>query len=141
MNSRILVVDDDRTIRNAIAEYLTNRNYHTDTAATAKTAMARIKTIHYDIVVMEINMPRYSDVYSGRFLLYHIHNRHPSTSAIVLTGDASIETGLEAIRLGAASWMTKPFSLDALESKISALLQNKNIHFFPNKQKNNRLNY
>lgn len=141
MNCRILVVDDDRTVRDAIAEYLSNLDYPTDTAEDAKAAMARIKTIRYDIVVMEINLPRYSDIYSGRFLLYHIHNRHPAVKTIVVTGDSSVETGMEAIRLGASSWMTKPFSLDVLESKISTLLKNRNIRSFPNRQRATGLNY
>ena len=141
MDCRILVVDDDKTVRTSIAEYLNNLKYPTDMAENARMAMARMKTTRYDIVVMEINMPRYSDVYSGRFLLYHIHNRHPSIRVIVVTGDASIETGLEAMRLGASSWMTKPFSLDTLEVKIKELLRYKNIHAFPNRRKTNELNY
>lgn len=140
MNYRILVVDDDRTVRNAIAEYLHELGYLTDTAEDAKTAVARLKADMYDIVVLEVNLPRYSDGYSGLFLLGYIHNRYPMVKTIVVTGDVTIETGLESIRLGASCWMTKPFSLVNLSNKISAIIRSKNVRTLPERRGRNHLN-
>jgi DNA-binding response OmpR family regulator len=141
MNCKILVVDDDKTVRNAIAEFLNNHEFEADMAEDAKTALARMKSTRYDIVVMEVTLPRYSGGYSGRYLLSYIHNRYPTTKTIVVTGDASIETSLESIRLGASGWMTKPFSLAALKNRISAILQTKNVLALPGKRRRNHLNY
>ena len=140
MNCRILVVDDDRTIRNAIAEYLNNLGYQTNTAKDAKAAVARMKTARYYIVVMEVSLPIYSGGYSGWYLLNHIHNRYPLTKVIVVTGDASIETGLEAIRLGAICWITKPFSLLNLKNRISAIFRSDKVRMLPKRPKHDRLN-
>lgn len=140
MNCRILVVDDDRTVRNAIAEYLIGLGYRTDTAEDAKTAVDRMKENMFDIVVMEVNLPRYSDGYSGQFLLSYIHNRYPTIKTIVITGDATIETGLESIRFGASYWMTKPFSLANLKSRISDIIRSKNVRSLPAKRGYDHLN-
>jgi two-component system OmpR family response regulator len=140
MNCRILVVDDDKTIRGAIAEYLNDHGFLADTAEDAKTAVGRIKAARYDIVVMEVTLPRYPGGYTGRYLLNYIHNRHPTTKTIVVTGDATVETSLESILLGASGWMTKPFSLAALQDRISAILKSKNVLALPNGQSRNHLN-
>lgn len=141
MNSRILVVDDDRTVRNAIAEYLDALGYLTDTVEDAKTAVARMKSFRYDIVVMEVNLPRYSDGYTGLFLLGYIRNRYPMIETIVVTGDATIETGLESIRLGASYWMRKPFSLAKLRNRISAIIRSKTVRTLPKRRDRDHLNY
>lgn len=140
MDYRILVVDDDRTVRNAIAEYLDDLGYRTDTAEDAKTAVARMKTARYDIVVMEVNLPRYSGGYSGLFLLGYIRNRYPMIKIIVTTGDATIETGLESIRLGANFWMTKPFTLVSLKNIISTIIRSKNVWTLPKRRDLGNLN-
>lgn len=134
MNCKILVVDDDKTVRNAITEYLAGLGYQTDTAEDAKTAVARMKSDMYDIVVMEVNLPRFSGGYSGLFLLSYIHNRYPMIKTIVVTGDATIETGLESIRMGASYWMTKPFSLVNLRNRISDIIRSKNVRSFPGRR-------
>jgi DNA-binding response OmpR family regulator len=140
MNCRILVVDDNKTVRNAIAEFLNDHGFETDTVEDAKTALARMKSTRYDIVVMEVTLPRYSDGYSGRYLLNYIHNRYPMIKTIVVTGDASIETSLESIRLGASGWMTKPFSLAELKNRISTILRTNKVLSLPKKQCRNHLN-
>jgi DNA-binding NtrC family response regulator len=127
INSRILVVDDDKTVRDAIAEFLNDQGFITDTAEDAKTAVAGIKAVRYDIVVMEVTLPIYAGGYSGLYLLNYINNRYPMIETIVVTGDTTIETGMESIRLGASGWMTKPFSLSVLKTKISAILKLKNV--------------
>jgi two-component system response regulator FlrC len=141
MDCRILVVDDDRTVRNAIAEYLDRLGYQTDAAEDAKTAMAKMKAARYDIVVLEVNLPRYSDGYSGRYLLSYIHNRYSSVKTIVVTGDSTIETGLDSLRLGAICWIAKPFSLKVLRDKISAINLSENIRAMPNRRGCDYLNY
>lgn len=137
MNCRILVVDDDRTVRSAIAEFLNDEGFQTDTAENAKAAVTRMKTVKYDIVVMEVSLPRYSGGYSGRYLLNHIQNRYPTIKTIVITGDVTIETGLESIRLGANCWMTKPFSLVTLRKRISTIIQSNNVLFLPKRRRRN----
>lgn len=140
MNYRILVVDDDRTVRSAIAEYLNDAGFQTDTAENAKSAVSSIKTVKYDIVVMEMSLPRYPDGYCGRYLLNYIHHRYPTIKTIVATGDAAIETGLESILLGAICWITKPFPLVTLRNRITTIIQSKNVLSLIGRQRRNHLN-
>ena len=133
MAYKILIVDDDRTIRNSIAEYLTDFGYFTDTAENAKSAITKMHTVKYDFVIMEVNLPSCLSEYSGEYLLKHIHYRYPWIKTIVVTGDPSIETGLEAICLGASYWLTKPFSLVVLQDRISTLICSENVRSFSQK--------
>ena len=133
MAYRILIVDDDRTVRNSIAEYLSDFGYLTDTAGNVKSAITMMHTIRYDFVIMEVNLPSCLEEYSGEYLLNHIYYRYPWIKTIVVTGDPSIETGLEAICLGASYWLTKPFSLVVLQDRISTLISSENIRSFSQK--------
>ncbi len=130
MHSRVLVVDDDDIIRTAIAEYLVALGYEVDTAEDAGAAMEKLRKVRYGIVVTEINFPNFTGGYSGRYLLGHIRYRSPWSKVIVITGDASIDTGLEAIRLGACYWLTKPFSLTVLRDRIAIVLNLNSLRLF-----------
>ena len=134
MAYKVLIVDDDGTIRDSIAEYLASFGYSTDTAENAKSAIAMMHTARYDFVIMEVNLPSCSGEYSGRYLLNHIHYRYPGIKIIVVTGDLSIETGLEAIYLGASYWFTKPLSLAVLQNRISLLISMENVRSLSQKQ-------
>jgi DNA-binding response OmpR family regulator len=140
MNCKVLVVDADRAVRGAIAEFLTDHGFQADAAEDAKTAVARMKSIRYDIVVMEICLPIYSDDYSGRHLLKYIQNRYPMIKTIVITRDASIETGLESIELGASDWMTKPFSLPTLRNRMLTIIWSQKVLSLPTNRCRNHTN-
>ena len=129
MAFKVLIVDDDRTIGNLIAEYLTTFGYIAETADNVKLAVSLMQAVRYDIVIMEVNLPDCTGGYCGKYLLNHIHFRYPWIKIIVVTGDTSIETGLEAISLGASYWLTKPFSLDVLINRISILFSLSLDHF------------
>ena len=135
MTHKILIVDDNRIIRTSIAEYLGVFGFSTDTADDAKAAVSMMQRVRYDFVIMEINLPTYTGGYSGEFLLNQIRYRYPWVKTIVITGDMSIETGLESIRLGASYWLTKPFSLEVLKNRISILASLGNVRSFTKKQR------
>jgi DNA-binding NtrC family response regulator len=100
----LLLVDDDRHVLTSMADWLREQGYRTDTAvslAEAKTAVGR-KT--YDLVLADI---RLGDA-DGFDLLAHCRQNYPDTTVIMITGYGTVESAVEAIRLGAFDFLTKP---------------------------------
>lgn len=116
---RILVVDDERSVRELVAESLSYIGHHVTTAADGQDAADKLKNGTFDIVVTDMDMPRMD----GMELIKHIRQHHPDTDAIAITGHATKYKYVEVINAGAADFITKPFGLDKLEAKIRRLLR------------------
>ncbi len=105
MEKRILVVDDDRLIREMTRDALALENFRVATATSGATALQRLEEDGpFDIVITDLSM-REMD---GLELLERVKREYPRTDVIVLTAYASLESALEAMRLGAADYLRKP---------------------------------
>lgn len=111
--SRILVVDDDDTIRDTLYELL-SEEYLCQTAETAEKALARLETDAYDVVLTDISMPGLS----GVELLGHIRQKFPDTPVIIISGIDDREHAQGLIKLGAFDFLMKPFTLDLVEKSV-----------------------
>lgn len=111
--TRVLVVDDDETIRDTLYELL-SENYICQTAETAEKAIARLQADTYDVVLTDISMPGVS----GLELLGQVRQRFPHTPVIVISGISDKEHAQGLIRLGAFDYLLKPFSLDEVEKSV-----------------------
>lgn len=116
---RILVVDDERSVRELVAESLSYIGHHVITAADGMDAAEKLKNGSFDIVVTDMDMPRMD----GMELIKHIRRHYPETDTIAITGHATKYKYVEVINAGAADFITKPFGLDKLEAKIRRLLR------------------
>ncbi len=116
--SRILVVDDDDTIRDTLYELL-SEEYVCQTAETAEKALARLETDAYDVVLTDISMPGLS----GVELLGHIRQRFPDTPVIIISGIDDREHAQGLIKLGAFDFLLKPFRLDAVEKSVKRAVE------------------
>lgn len=116
---RILVVDDERSVRELVAESLSYIGHHVTTAADGMDASEKLKNGPFDIVVTDMDMPRMD----GMELIKHIRKYHPETDTIAITGHATRYRYVDVINAGAADFITKPFGLDKLEAKIRRLLR------------------
>lgn len=108
----ILVVDDDETFRERIARALQRRGYvarEADNAGNAR-ELAGVEESVFDAAVVDLKMPGESGLELVRWLGLH----HPDMQVLVLTGYGSIATAVEAIRLGAADYLTKPADADQI---------------------------
>ncbi|MBL8682341.1 MAG: sigma-54-dependent Fis family transcriptional regulator [Myxococcales bacterium] len=101
----ILVVDDEANLRRLIAAQLTQDGYEVHTVADGKEAVAALKEQHFDAVISDLRMPNMD----GMTLLAHVQAEHGDIPVIVLTAHGTVETAVDAMRLGAFDFLTKPF--------------------------------
>ncbi|MCM3873551.1 MAG: response regulator [Pyrinomonadaceae bacterium] len=109
----LLIVDDDTTIRETLAELLSSSN-ECHTADRAEQALAYLEVENYDVVLTDISMPGLS----GREVLKRVHEKHPATPVIVISGDPNAEAASELLAMGAFAYLTKPFQLEVVEDTV-----------------------
>jgi DNA-binding NtrC family response regulator len=107
---RVLVVDDEHSLRETCSSYLTSEGYQVETCGKGKDALELLTRREYDIVLLDQYM---SDV-PGAKLLPVALTRHPQTIAVVMTGKPSVESSVELLQQGAWDYLTKPFSATQL---------------------------
>jgi DNA-binding NtrC family response regulator len=100
----LLLVDDDKGILEAMADYLRGKGYRTETAQTCKEACARIAEFPFDVILCDVNLPDAD----GFHVLDFTRQRSPETAVILMTGFGTIENAVEAIRTGAFDYLSKP---------------------------------
>ena len=106
----VLVVDDDAAMRDLIVSILDDEGIHALGAGTADEALERLSSFDCDVVLSDIRMPGRS----GIELLAELREARPDTPVVLMTAFGSIDSAVEAIRAGAADYVTKPFKKDAL---------------------------
>ena len=121
--SRILVVDDDKIILDSLCEFLRLEEYEVDSVNSVETAVAQLSRQTYHLVITDVNMPR-SD---GFELLATIRQRFPDVVAVVITGYGTIESAVEAIKMGAYDYLTKPIIDDEIRLVVQRALQQQSL--------------
>lgn len=107
---KILVVDDEKTICMSISKILTKRDYYVDTSYDADQALTKIEKIPYNLVLLDIMMPKIS----GMGLLKTIRTQYKECNVVMITGYPSIETAVKATQMGALDYIPKPFTPEEL---------------------------
>lgn len=102
---RVLVVEDEPVVADVVKTLLEQENFQVDTVTTAEGGWARMESVRYDLIVTDKNLPGMS----GVDLLKRMRKTDNKTPAVLITGYASIESLSEAMRQGAADYITKPF--------------------------------
>lgn len=110
MNQRILVVDDEESIRFTFKAFLGDEGYLVDTAQNLAEALASIEVVAYDAVFLDILLGRDC----GMQVLPLCRQQQPNTPVVMVTGAPDIKTAAEAVRLGAFDYLTKPVHQDEL---------------------------
>src|SRR6266852_4629904 len=113
-NIRVLLVDDESLFRRIVMEQLSQTGFDVHAVGTGEAALKALVESDYDVVLLDIQMPGLS----GLETLRELRKFEDPPEVIMLTGDASLATGLEAMRLGAYDYLTKPSSLDEMEALI-----------------------
>ncbi len=116
--TRILVVDDEEKIRRSLRGVLSDEGYEVSEAADGLAALAVLEAEEPDLVILDVWLPEMD----GLALLERIRERRRDLPAIVICGHANVEAAVRATRLGAADFIEKPFSLEALLGSISRAL-------------------
>jgi ActR/RegA family two-component response regulator len=122
MDARILVVDDDPDIIKMLEEAFSRSGYYVDVAGDVAQAMTLLGIREYDVLVTDKNLDD-NEEDGGLRLLRYLREQGKRTEAIMITGHATIETAIEAMRLGAFDYIIKPFSLGTLKKKINRIVE------------------
>ena len=124
MNSaKILVVDDERIICAGCEKILGEAGYQVKTTLSARKALEMLKEESFDIVITDIKMPELS----GIELLEIVRKEYPEITVIVITGYSTVETAVEAMKLGAFDYLPKPFTSDQVILVIKKAIERKNL--------------
>jgi len=109
---RILVVDDEVAVNNNVRKILAKKGYPVDQAVTKAEALEKIGGADYDLVLLDLRIPGVK----GLELLQAVVDKNSETKVIMITGYASIETAVEAARMGAVDYLPKPFTPDEIRN-------------------------
>ncbi len=116
--SRILIVDDDYSMRTALSQSLESCGYSVETAQNGEEALSMFQKGKYEAVITDMRMPKIS----GLDVLRGVKKVSPQTAVILITAYGTVNTAVEAMKEGAAEFIMKPFSLSDLESVVKGVL-------------------
>ncbi|MEE8598935.1 MAG: response regulator [Dehalococcoidales bacterium] len=111
---RILVVDDEVAVRLVLQRILEGLGYHVVTAANGQEALDKMPQLNIGVALLDIMMPGMS----GMEVLQQITTNWPETCVIMVTAVADAQTAIEAMKLGAYDYITKPFMRDDVAQKV-----------------------
>lgn len=117
----ILVVDDEKYLRLSLSLLLKKEGYDVESAGTAEEALDHLQARSWDMMLLDLNMPGMG----GIDLLMEVNQKHPSLSVLILTAHATMETAIQAVRLGASDYLIKPAEPKALLARIAEILKQK----------------
>jgi DNA-binding response OmpR family regulator len=121
MNERILVVDDEESLRLSLKFKLKSAGFDVDTAIDGEEALEKLKLKSADVVLLDINMPRMSGIEA----LTIIRQTYPHTEAIMLTGFADFSTAIECLKIGAKDYLVKPVDTTELVTRLRSLVRSR----------------
>jgi len=116
----ILVVDDEQAQRDLLAGYLKKRSYTVSTASSGKEAIEQNKTNGFDLVILDLKMPEIDGIET----MTRMKEIDPQTFFIILTGFGTVDSAVEAMKIGAFDYLGKPVNLDELEILIERVQEN-----------------
>ena len=119
----LLIVDDEGTLRSAISERLADHGFVVEEASSGEEALQRLTGFAFDILITDLRLPGIS----GRDVLDAALERYPDIIAIVITGYGTVKDAVDAIKQGAADFITKPFQFDALLHVLRSAIEQRRL--------------
>ncbi|MFB3776725.1 MAG: sigma-54-dependent transcriptional regulator [Bryobacteraceae bacterium] len=118
---RILIVDDEHVVRDSLAKWFDSEGYETGSASGGREALLAVQQKQYDLALLDIKMPGMD----GMELQKKLRDADPDLTVIIMTGYASVETAVQALKAGAYDYITKPIDPDELVHLVSNALGHK----------------
>jgi DNA-binding NtrC family response regulator len=112
--TRLLVAEDETNLRMVLQKELQRLGYRVQVAPDGEAALRRLEESNVDVLLCDINMPRMD----GMELLRRVHERPNPPEVIMLTGNGTIETAVEAMKMGAYDYLTKPYTINELDVRV-----------------------
>jgi DNA-binding NtrC family response regulator len=107
---RVLLVDDETEFTDTLSQRLTHRGLQVDTAANGREALEKIKHARYDAIILDLRMPEMDGIET----LKRLQTEDPDVQILLLTGHATVQAGIEAVREGAMEVLEKPADIQKL---------------------------
>ncbi|QXE92348.1 sigma-54-dependent transcriptional regulator [Geomonas subterranea] len=123
MRARILVVDDELSMREFLAILLDGEGYLVDQAESAEDALSRLGRQHYEMVISDVSMPGLG----GIELLSRIKSESPDTAVLMITAFTTAEQAVEAMKLGAYDYIGKPFKVEEVKVLVRKALEKQSL--------------
>jgi DNA-binding NtrC family response regulator len=114
----ILIIEDEKEIREGLAEFLEDAGFIVDSAQNGQLGLEKIGKKDFDVVVTDLIMP----VVGGMEVLRETKRIKPHTRVILITAFATVDNAVEAMKAGASDYITKPFRIDEVQTKIRKVL-------------------
>ena len=114
----ILIIEDEKEIREGLAELLEEAGFSVDSTDNGQQGLEKIKRKDFDVVVTDLIMP----VAGGMEVLRETKRMKPKTLVILITAFATVDNAVEAMKAGASDYITKPFRIDEVQTKIRKVL-------------------
>jgi two-component system response regulator HydG len=121
--TRLLVVDDEPAIRSACRQVAANLGFQVDVAENVAEARSLVEANRPDMVLLDLRMPGIG----GMQFLHELHSQHADIAVIVMTAFASVPSAVEAMRIGAVDYLTKPFALNDLVQVLDRAKERRHI--------------
>jgi DNA-binding NtrC family response regulator len=123
IKDKILVVDDEESIRNLVQRILQSAGYEVEAAVNGKDALNKVQESDIDVMILDMNMP----VMSGMETLQQATDRWPDICVIMVTAINDTDTAVEAMKHGAYDYITKPFDRHDLIQKVQKAIDRRNL--------------
>lgn len=123
IDRRLLIVDDDESVRRIVAAILTDEGYETTTAASATEALEILERHEFALVITDMKMPDHD----GLWLLERVRKRHTDVAIIMMTGYGQVDTAVQALRFGASDYLTKPVRVNQLSASVMRALDRRRL--------------
>ena len=115
---RILVVDDEASIRELLTRTLALTEYHVEAVGDGRTALERLRLAAYDLLIADLRMP----AMDGLTLIKEARRLHPSLKVVIITGYSTEASAIEAVNLGVVGYLVKPFRVPHVLSAVARAL-------------------
>ncbi len=122
-SAKILIIEDEEIVRETLAENVKEKGFFVESAENASSAIEMIKRFHYDILLVDYRLPDMN----GLALIKEALMISKDAVPIVVTGYSSVETAVDAMRMGAYDYLLKPVDIEALVVEINTILQERDI--------------
>jgi len=120
---KILIVDDETVVRDSLGKWFSSEGYLARPVASAREALESITDTEYDVALIDIKMPGMD----GMELQSRLREADPDLSVIIMTGYASVETAVQALKHGAYDYITKPIDPDELSHLVANALEHRRV--------------
>jgi DNA-binding NtrC family response regulator len=117
-NAKILIVDDEKNIRRSIAQALESFGYAVTTAASGEEAIAKVKEEAFKLILLDLKLPGID----GLEVLRQVVELHPDIQVIIISAYGTVESAVEAMKLGAVDFIQKPFTPKEIRSLVKQVL-------------------